>query len=127
MPVRAKICGLSTAETVDAAVAGDASHLGFNFFAKSPRYVDPDQAAALVKRAPAAIAKVAVLVDPDDALVANVVGAGMTALQLHGAETPERMASLRRSCSALQDRPRPTSRACIRPIRWVLVWSPSMS
>ena len=96
MPVRAKICGLSTAETVDASVAGDASHLGFNFFAKSPRYVDPDQAAALVKRAPAAIAKVAVLVDPHDALVANVVGAGMTALQLHGAETPERMASLRR-------------------------------
>ena len=96
MTVRAKICGLSTPETVDAAVAGDASHLGFNFFAKSPRYVDPDQAAALVRRAPARIAKVAVLVDPDDALIASVVASGVTALQLHGAETPERMAALRR-------------------------------
>jgi len=95
MPVRAKICGLSTAETVDASVAGDASHLGFNFFPKSPRYVDPDQAAALVRRAPERVAKVAVLVDADDAFIARVVASGVTALQLHGSETPERVAALR--------------------------------
>ena len=96
MPVRAKICGLSTAETVDAAVAGDASHLGFNFFPRSPRYVHPDQVASLIERTPARVAKVAVLVDPDDALIANVVATGVTALQLHGAETPERVAGLKR-------------------------------
>jgi len=100
MPVRAKICGLSTPETVDASVAGDASHLGFNFFAKSPRYVDPEHAAALVARAPERVGKVAVLVDADDALIARVIAAGVTALQLHGGETAERVAALR--CHGLE-------------------------
>lgn len=96
MPTTAKICGLSTPETLDAAVAGGASHLGFNFFAGSPRYVAPDAAASLAARAPARVDKVAVLVDPDEPLVVRVIAAGMTALQLHGAENPERVATLRR-------------------------------
>ncbi len=96
MPAQAKICGLSTAPTVDAAVAGGASWLGFIFFPKSPRHVEPEQAAALVKRAPAEVGKVGVLVDPDDALIAHVLSAGLTALQLHGDESPERLAALRR-------------------------------
>jgi len=96
MPVHAKICGVSTADAVDASIAGGAKWLGFNFFPASPRYVDPARAAALIRRVPAHIGSVAVLVDPDDALVDHVLGAGITALQLHGTETPERVAALRR-------------------------------
>jgi phosphoribosylanthranilate isomerase len=96
MPIQAKICGLSTAESIDAAIAGGAAWLGFIFFPKSPRHVEPDQAAALVKRAPAAVGKVGVFVDPDDALIAHALKAGLTTLQLHGEESPERLAALRR-------------------------------
>src|SRR5438046_1942819 len=96
MRVQVKICGLSTVETVDAAVAGDAAWLGFVFFPPSPRSIAPEQAAALIARAPAKLGKVAVLVDADDALIARIVAAGVTALQFHGEETPERLASLRR-------------------------------
>ena len=96
MRVQTKICGLSTAETVDAAVVGGAAWLGFVFFPKSPRDVTPEQAAGLIAHAPAQVGKAAVLVDPDDALIARVVQTGVTALQLHGDESPARLASLRR-------------------------------
>ena len=96
MRVQAKICGLSTSETVDAAIAGGAAWLGFVFFPKSPRDVSPEQAAALIARAPDRVGKAAVLVDADDALIARVLDAGVSALQLHGDESPERLAELRR-------------------------------
>ena len=96
MRVQAKICGLSTPESVDAAVGNGAAWLGFVFFPKSPRDVSPEQAAGLVSRAPDRIGKAAVLVDPDDDLIARVVQTGVTALQLHGDESPERLAALRR-------------------------------
>jgi len=96
MRVQAKICGLSTPESVDAAVGNGAAWLGFVFFPKSPRDVSPEQAAGLVARAPDRIGKAAVLVDPDDDLIARVVQTGVTALQLHGDESPERLAALRR-------------------------------
>lgn len=96
MPARAKICGLSTAATVDAAISGGAAWLGFVFFPRSPRAIAPDQAASFVRRAPARVGKVGVFVDPDDALIDHALAAGLTALQLHGDETPERVAALRR-------------------------------
>ena len=96
MPVLTKICGLSTAETLDAAIAGGAAWLGFVFFPKSPRDLAPEAAAALIARAPAGVGKAAVLVDPDDDLTARVVAAGVTALQLHGDESPARLAGLKR-------------------------------
>jgi phosphoribosylanthranilate isomerase len=89
-----KICGLTTAETVDASVAVGAAHLGFNFFQPSPRFLDPAAAAPLIARVPAGVGRVAVLVNPDDALVAAVIGAGITILQLHDA-TPERVSQLK--------------------------------
>ena len=96
MPVRAKICGLSTPETIGAAVRHGASHVGFVFFAKSPRNVAVEQAAALIATMPADIGKVGVFVDPDDDLLMRAVAAGLTALQLHGKEPPERVGALRR-------------------------------
>jgi phosphoribosylanthranilate isomerase len=83
MPVTAKICGLSTPETLDAAVAGGASHVGFVFFPPSPRNVAFDQARALIARVPAHVGKVGVFVDPDEALLAAALATGITAAQLH--------------------------------------------
>ena len=101
MQLQTKICGLSNSETVDAAVAGGAAWLGFVFYPKSPRDLSTEQAASLIARTPAGVGKVAVLVDPDDALVERVVATGVTALQLHGSESPTRLAELRRHGLAL--------------------------
>ncbi|URW76513.1 phosphoribosylanthranilate isomerase [Sphingomonas donggukensis] len=95
MPVSAKICGLSTEDTLGAAIAGGASHVGFVFFAPSPRDVDPARAAALVAMVPDHVRAVGVFVDPDDAAVERAVSvAGIDTLQLHKT-APSRVAALR--------------------------------
>lgn len=95
MPATAKICGLSTPETLAAAVAGGASHVGFVFFAPSPRNVTPDQAAGLARRVPGPIAKVGVFVDPDDALLEDAITAArLDVVQLHKT-APGRVAAIR--------------------------------
>lgn len=91
-----KICGLSTPDTVGAAVRAGASHIGFVHFAKSPRHVDAAQIAALAAIAPGHVDKVGVVVDPtDDQLVDVTSGGALTALQLHGKESPQRAAAIR--------------------------------
>ncbi len=92
MTLPTKICGLSTPETVSAAVAGGVSYIGFMFFAKSPRNIAPDAAARLTAEARAKHVKiVAVTVDPDDELVDRLNAVLKPDLfQLHGAETPAR-------------------------------------
>jgi phosphoribosylanthranilate isomerase len=95
MPVRAKICGLSSPEAVEAALAGGASWLGFVFFPRSPRAVTPEQAGRLAEPARGKAGIVAVVVDPDDALVAEIARTLRPDLiQLHGKETPERAAEI---------------------------------
>lgn len=94
--VDAKICGLGTADAVDAAVAGGAFMIGFNFFARSPRYVAPAVAGELGKRMPARVAKVGLVVDAsDDEIAAILKEASLDLLQLHGKETPERVAAIK--------------------------------
>lgn len=96
MPVTAKICGLSTPETLNAAIAGGASHVGFVFFPPSPRNVSFEQAAGLAAGVPPQVARVGVFVDPDDALVDEAVHAGeLDAIQLHRT-APEKVAHIRR-------------------------------
>jgi phosphoribosylanthranilate isomerase len=91
-----KICGLSTDETVEAAIGAGAGLVGFVFYPPSPRAVTPDQVARLVRRVPAAIGKVGLFVDPDDALLDRVLTAtGLDMIQLHGLEPPERVAQIR--------------------------------
>nr|WP_310523026.1 phosphoribosylanthranilate isomerase [Polymorphobacter sp.] len=90
-----KICGLSTAATVDAAIAAGASWLGFVFFPASPRNLALDRAAGLLALVPPGVGRVAVLVDADDALIDAVIAAGIDTLQLHGRESPERIAAVR--------------------------------
>ncbi|MGH7011553.1 MAG: phosphoribosylanthranilate isomerase, partial [Caulobacteraceae bacterium] len=89
---KAKICGLTTAEAVDAALAGGAAYLGFMFFAASPRNVAPEAAARLAEQARGKAKIVAVLVDPSDALVDRLAAIlRPDLLQLHGKESPERV------------------------------------
>ena len=94
MSVTAKICGLSTAETLDAAISGGASHVGLVFFPPSPRNVSFDQARALIQRVPAHVGIVGVFVDPDDALLDAALAAGIQAAQLHKT-SPDRTAAIR--------------------------------
>jgi phosphoribosylanthranilate isomerase len=87
----AKICGLSTAETVQAALDSGAAFLGFNFFPASPRYLTPDAAARLAPPARGKAAIVAVTVDPDDDLLDRLMATLKPDLiQLHGKEAPAR-------------------------------------
>ncbi|MCO5063815.1 MAG: phosphoribosylanthranilate isomerase [Rhizobiaceae bacterium] len=91
-----KICGLKTEEIVAAALDGGASHVGFIFFPKSPRYVDPAEAGRLRKAARGRALAVAVTVDADDATLDAIVSAMQPdLLQLHGKETPQRLAELK--------------------------------
>ena len=89
-----KICGLTTPDTLDAAVGGGATHIGLNFFARSPRYVDPARAAALAARTPAHVVKVGVFVDPDDALL-DATAPFLDVIQLHGGEHAARIGAVR--------------------------------
>jgi phosphoribosylanthranilate isomerase len=91
-----KICGLSTPETVEAAVAGGADYVGFVFFPKSPRHVTPSRAADLARLVPDRVRRCGLFVDPDDALLDQALAAvPLDMLQLHGAEPPARCAALR--------------------------------
>ena len=95
MPVTAKICGLSTPETLDAAIRGGASHVGFVFFPPSPRNLSRDRAAQLAARVPGHVRRVGVFVDPDNELLEASLGAGqLHALQLHKT-SPTRAAAIK--------------------------------
>lgn len=92
---RVKICGLTRPEHVLHAAEAGAAYVGLVFFPRSPRNVSPDQAAALLAAVPAGVTSVALLVDPDDGLVDTVAALGVEMLQLHGTETPDRVAEIR--------------------------------
>ena len=95
MTVTAKICGLSTPETLDVAIRGGASHVGFVFFPPSPRNLSRERAAQLAARVPGHVARVGVFVDPDDALLEASISAGqLQALQLHNT-SPIRAAAIK--------------------------------
>jgi len=90
-----KICGLSTPETVAAALAGGAAYLGFMFFEKSPRNLAPEAAARLAAPARGPAKVVAVVVDPDDEALDRIVAhLKPDLIQLHGKETPARAAAV---------------------------------
>ncbi len=91
-----KICGLRTPEAVDAALRGGATHIGFIFFPKSPRDIEPESAARLRERVRGRAKAVAVTVDADDAQLEHIVAAmDPDMLQLHGKETPDRVQAVK--------------------------------
>ena len=94
--VRAKICGLRSADDVTAAAQAGAAYVGFVFFPKSPRHVQIDQAAVLAGMAPVGLCKVALTVNASDAeLDAITAKVPLDMLQLHGTESPERVAEVK--------------------------------
>ena len=96
--VKAKICGLRTPDAVKAAVSADASHIGFVFYEKSPRNVTPEQAAKLSTEIPKSVVITGVFVDPsDDLLKSTLKHAPLNLIQLHGEETPERVAEIKKN------------------------------
>ncbi len=87
-----KICGLKTEAAVDAAIGNGATHIGFIFFPRSPRHVEPDEAGRLREGACGKAKAVAVTVDADDATLDQIVAAmSPDIIQLHGKETPQRV------------------------------------
>ncbi len=90
-----KICGISTAESLDAVIVARADYVGLVFYPPSPRNVSMAQAALLGARSAHRISRVGLFVDADDALMAEAIAAaGLDALQLHGEESPARAAQL---------------------------------
>lgn len=97
MSPRVKICGVSTVDVLEAAVSEGASDVGLVFFPRSPRNVSAEQAAALSAAAPADVTVVGLFVDPPDETLERVLSvARLDLLQLHGSESPERVAAIRR-------------------------------
>lgn len=95
--IRVKICGLTTPEAVAAAAEGGAAYVGFVFFPRSPRNIGIEQARELALEVRPGIAKVALTVDADDALIDSINSrVPLDMFQLHGHETPERVAEIRR-------------------------------
>lgn len=96
MSVRVKICGLKEPAHVAAAVAAGAAYVGFVFFPKSPRHLAIPAAARLAADVPPGVAKVALTVNATDAELDAITGAvAIDMLQLHGAESPERVGEVR--------------------------------
>jgi phosphoribosylanthranilate isomerase len=98
MSLLVKICGLSTRETLDAALDAGADMVGFVFFPPSPRHLSLETARELGKRAGRSVLKVALTVDADDATLGNIVEAlRPDILQLHGKETVARLRDIKQA------------------------------
>lgn len=94
--VRVKICGLRTLADIQACAAAGAAYVGLNFFPPSPRFLSLEQGRTLALAVPDGLAKVALVVDADDATLDAIVNAmPLDMVQLHGKESPDRVAELR--------------------------------
>ena len=90
MSARVKICGITNLADALAALAAGADALGFVFVPGTPRYLTPEQAAAIIRELPPFVAKVGLFVDADTRTVAETIArSGVDTIQLHGDETPE--------------------------------------
>ncbi len=96
MTVEAKICGINTAQAAAAAVQGGADFIGLIFYPPSPRAVTPKQAHAIAAQVPGRVKKVALVVDAGDDTLREICAAvPLDLLQLHGNESPERVARIK--------------------------------
>jgi len=96
MSIIVKICGLTSEEAIDAALEHGADMLGFVFHPRSPRHLSMNDAARFAHRVGARARRVLLVVDPDEALLTNAMKLiDPDIFQLHGQETPERVAAIR--------------------------------
>jgi phosphoribosylanthranilate isomerase len=119
MPLLIKICGLNTPQALDVALDAGADQVGFVFFAPSPRNLGYDAARALGERVKGRAGKVALTVDASDDMLADIVEAlHPDMLQLHGTESPERVAAVRKRFGLPVMKALPIEdRASLAPIR----------
>lgn len=96
MGIRVKICGINHPDAMGAAVEGGARYVGLVFYDRSPRFVPPETAAQLSRLVPTGVRVVGLFVDPDDLFLERIVSAvPLDMIQLHGGETPQRVADIR--------------------------------
>jgi phosphoribosylanthranilate isomerase len=101
--VRVKICGITNWADARCACDAGADYLGFNFYLRSPRYIDPERAGSIVRRLPKRVASVGIFVnEPDENLIRIARGVKLTYVQLHGEETPADVSRLRRMLGAVK-------------------------
>ena len=94
--VKIKICGIKDIPALNAATSAGAHYVGFVFFEKSPRYIAPPQAAHLVRQLPSTVKAVGLFVNPSDDYLEAALGATtLDVIQLHGHETPARIAEIK--------------------------------
>lgn len=93
--MRAKICGLTTPEAIEAAAKAGAAYIGFVFFPKSPRNISLAEAEVLALSVSPGIVKVALTVNADDALIDDIAALPIDMFQLHGSESPTRVAEVK--------------------------------
>ncbi len=120
-----KICGITNTEDALTAVEAGADALGFVFYEKSPRKVDPETAAALISQLPPSVEKVGVFFNHSERSIHDVVDqAGLTAIQLHGdAEDPQVADLVTTSHPELKVLPA-IPMLDPRPESWAMMWSP---
>ncbi|MBU6207543.1 MAG: phosphoribosylanthranilate isomerase [Alphaproteobacteria bacterium] len=96
MTIAVKICGITTAGALDAALEGGATHIGLVFFPPSPRYIAPDDAVALAARIAGRAKIVGLFVNPADAVLRQVLAkVPLDIIQLHGEEAPARASDIK--------------------------------
>ena len=96
MSVEVKICGLDRVETVEASVEAGAGMMGFVFYSPSPRSLTPIEASILTARVPSDVKRVGLFVDPTDEIITTILNQNVLDLiQLHGNESPERVAEIK--------------------------------
>jgi len=101
--VKVKICGITNWADAKQAVDAGADFLGFNFYAKSPRHIQPSKAREIIRRLPKRISSVGVFVNEDEEKIRGTARAvGLDALQLHGEESPAEVARLRRTLPVIK-------------------------
>lgn len=94
-PLIIKICGIKTPEILETVITAGADMVGFMHFSRSPRHATIEQIATLISTARGRIETCVVLVNPDNSCVAEVAALGPDWIQLHGPETPHRVAAIR--------------------------------
>jgi phosphoribosylanthranilate isomerase len=94
-PLIIKICGIKTPDILEAAIEAGTDMVGFMHFVRSPRHVSIEEVASLISEARGRVETCVVLVNPDNSCVAEVAALGPDWIQLHGPETPHRVAAIR--------------------------------
>lgn len=101
--VKVKVCGITSWRDARFACEAGADLVGFNFYRRSPRYVDPARARVIVRRLPEKVASVGIFVnEPEDKLIRTARLVGTQYVQLHGDETPAAVSRLRRALGAVK-------------------------